>query len=110
MYRCPQSRTIGLDSEPGSESRSIWLLAEAPTSALAPTAAAAAAAGGSSGQGSRLEDLTEPLGNFTDLEPVSFGPLVPRGASLVDAAGFLRTLPFRDALDGFFAAMLVRRR
>jgi 16S rRNA (cytosine967-C5)-methyltransferase len=37
------------------------------------------------------------------------GPAVPRGDTLVDDAGFLRTLPFRDGLDAFFAAVLVRQ-
>jgi hypothetical protein len=27
----------------------------------------------------------------------------------VDGAGYLRTMPFRDGLDAFFAARLVRR-
>ena len=38
------------------------------------------------------------------------GPSVAEGASLVCERGFLRTLPFRDGLDAFFAAVLVRRR
>jgi len=38
------------------------------------------------------------------------GPLVRNGPSFVDAAGHLRTLPFRDGLDAFFAAVLVRRK
>jgi 16S rRNA (cytosine967-C5)-methyltransferase len=38
------------------------------------------------------------------------GPLVRNGATLVDTAGYLRTLPFRDSLDAFFAAVLVRRK
>jgi 16S rRNA (cytosine967-C5)-methyltransferase len=42
-------------------------------------------------------------------EPASTGPRVARGQSLVDARGFLRTWPFRDGLDAFFAAVLVRR-
>jgi 16S rRNA (cytosine967-C5)-methyltransferase len=37
------------------------------------------------------------------------GPLVARGADLIDDRGMLRTLPFRDGLDAFFAALLVRR-
>ena len=41
--------------------------------------------------------------------PVSFGPAVATGARFVDARGFLRTLPFRDELDAFFGAALVRR-
>jgi 16S rRNA (cytosine967-C5)-methyltransferase len=44
------------------------------------------------------------------LEPAVPGPAVPEGAALVDARGFLRTLPFRDGLDAFFAAVLVRQR
>jgi 16S rRNA (cytosine967-C5)-methyltransferase len=38
------------------------------------------------------------------------GPAVASGAELVDEHGHLRTLPFRDGLDAFFAALLVRRR
>ena len=41
--------------------------------------------------------------------PALSGPMVPNGAALLDANGFLRTLPFRDGLDAFFAAVLVRR-
>ena len=37
------------------------------------------------------------------------GPRVSGGAGLVDARGFLRTLPFRDGLDAFFAAAMLRR-
>jgi 16S rRNA (cytosine967-C5)-methyltransferase len=37
------------------------------------------------------------------------GPSVPDGARLVEDTGFLRTLPFRDGLEAFFAAVLVRR-
>jgi 16S rRNA (cytosine967-C5)-methyltransferase len=38
------------------------------------------------------------------------GPRVSHGDRLVDEAGHLRTLPFRDGLDAFFAAALVRAR
>ena len=41
------------------------------------------------------------------LEPIT-SPAVP--ASLIDGRGCLRTLPFRDGLDAFFAAVLVRRK
>jgi 16S rRNA (cytosine967-C5)-methyltransferase len=37
------------------------------------------------------------------------GPVVAHGDRLVDDRGMLRTLPFRDGLDAFFAAVLVRR-
>jgi 16S rRNA (cytosine967-C5)-methyltransferase len=37
------------------------------------------------------------------------GPLVPDGGQLVEDTGFLRTLPYRDGLEAFFAATLVRR-
>lgn len=37
------------------------------------------------------------------------GPAVAHGERLVDDRGMLRTLPFRDGLDAFFAAVLVRR-
>jgi 16S rRNA (cytosine967-C5)-methyltransferase len=40
---------------------------------------------------------------------ISTGPMVSHGTSLIDARGYLRTLPFRDGLDAFFAALLVRR-
>ncbi len=52
---------------------------------------------------------------FLDEDPrfervaVSPGPMVTNGASLIDDDGYLRTLPFRDGLDAFFAGMLVRR-
>ena len=41
--------------------------------------------------------------------PLVFGPTVRDSEPLVDARGRLRTLPFRDGLDAFFAAALVRR-
>lgn len=53
---------------------------------------------------------------FLDAHPdftanrVDPGPAVAAGAELVDDQGYLRTLPFRDGLDAFFAALLVRRR
>jgi len=37
------------------------------------------------------------------------GPLVRHADDLIDETGFLRTLPFRDDLDAFFAATLVRQ-
>jgi 16S rRNA (cytosine967-C5)-methyltransferase len=40
---------------------------------------------------------------------ISLGPLVTAGDSLIEPSGRLRTLPFRDGLDGFFAAALDRR-
>jgi 16S rRNA (cytosine967-C5)-methyltransferase len=40
---------------------------------------------------------------------VDIGATVNRGDRLVDDRGMLRTLPFRDGLDAFFAAVLVRR-
>lgn len=43
------------------------------------------------------------------LEPALPGPRVPNGSRLLDELGYLRTLPFRDGLDGYFAAVLVRR-
>lgn len=42
--------------------------------------------------------------------PVTLPPAVPRAASLVSPDGWLATRPFRDGLDAFFAAVLVRRR
>ncbi len=42
--------------------------------------------------------------------PAAPGPAVIDGERLVDDRGYLRTLPFRDALDAFFGALLVRRR
>jgi 16S rRNA (cytosine967-C5)-methyltransferase len=41
--------------------------------------------------------------------PLVFGPTVRASEPLVDDRGRLRTLPFRDGLDAFFAAALVRR-
>lgn len=38
------------------------------------------------------------------------GASVHRGSDLVDDRGLLRTLPFRDGLDAYFCALLVRRR
>jgi 16S rRNA (cytosine967-C5)-methyltransferase len=43
------------------------------------------------------------------LEPAVAGDRVPNGARLLDELGYLRTLPFRDGLDAYFAAVLVRR-
>jgi 16S rRNA (cytosine967-C5)-methyltransferase len=45
--------------------------------------------------------------DFT-LMPIA-GPTLSAAPSLLCARGFLRTVPFVHALDGFFAAMLVRR-
>jgi 16S rRNA (cytosine967-C5)-methyltransferase len=42
--------------------------------------------------------------------PIDPGPAVASGGRLVDDRGHLRTLPFRDGLDAFYAAQLVRRR
>jgi 16S rRNA (cytosine967-C5)-methyltransferase len=42
--------------------------------------------------------------------PTVPGPAVADAEQLVDDRGFLRTLPFRDRLDAFYAALLVRRR
>jgi len=36
-------------------------------------------------------------------------PAVAAGDRLLDSHGYLRTLPFRDGLDAYFAALLVRR-
>lgn len=41
--------------------------------------------------------------------PVALGPLVTGADALVEPSGRLRTLPFRDGLDAFFAAALERR-
>jgi 16S rRNA (cytosine967-C5)-methyltransferase len=46
--------------------------------------------------------------DFVDA-PVVFGPAVRGGERLVDARGRLRTLPFRDGLDAFFAAAVAKR-
>jgi 16S rRNA (cytosine967-C5)-methyltransferase len=43
------------------------------------------------------------------LEPAVPDAAVRDGAALVDELGYLRTLPFRDRLDAYFAAVLVRR-
>ena len=48
-------------------------------------------------------------GGFSAVRVVP-GPAVADGEQLVDDRGFLRTLPFRDRLDAFYAALLVRRR
>jgi 16S rRNA (cytosine967-C5)-methyltransferase len=44
------------------------------------------------------------------LDPVVWHAGVTNAATLVDARGFLRTLPFAHGLDAYFAAVLVRRR
>lgn len=50
------------------------------------------------------------LASRRDMEPLDARPLLPRGAEgLVDRRGYLATLPHRDDLDGFFAAVLRRR-
>ena len=41
--------------------------------------------------------------------PAVPGPAVADADQLVDDRGFLRTLPFKDGLDAFYAALLVRR-
>ncbi len=41
--------------------------------------------------------------------PIRFGPAVVDGGHLLDQSGSLCTLPFRDGLDAFYAALLVRR-
>lgn len=46
--------------------------------------------------------------DFT-VRPAAPAPAVLDAQKLIDPRGFLRTLPFRDGLDAFFAAMLVRR-
>lgn len=43
------------------------------------------------------------------VERANPGSYVPAGDRLVEDTGFLRTLPFRDGLEAFFAAVLVRR-
>jgi 16S rRNA (cytosine967-C5)-methyltransferase len=44
------------------------------------------------------------------LAPAEPGTAVRRGTSLVAPEGWLLTLPYRDGLDAYFAAVLVRRR
>lgn len=64
---------------------------------------------------SEPEENDEVVADFLAAHPgFAQVPAVPRGAvqggeALVDPRGFLRTLPFRDGLDAFFAAVLVRR-
>ncbi len=41
--------------------------------------------------------------------PLSVGPHLRADVPFVESTGLLRTLPFRDRLDAFFAAALVRR-
>ena len=43
-----------------------------------------------------------------ELTPVKFPPTVTNADELLDARGRMRTLPFRDGLDAFFAALLRR--
>ena len=51
------------------------------------------------------------LASHTDFSaaPAVPGPAVADADQLVDERGFLRTLPFRDRLDAYYAALLVRR-
>jgi 16S rRNA (cytosine967-C5)-methyltransferase len=42
------------------------------------------------------------------VQPAAAGPRNEGAAAFVEGTGFLRTLPFRDGLDAFFAAVLVR--
>jgi 16S rRNA (cytosine967-C5)-methyltransferase len=42
-------------------------------------------------------------------QPVRLGPAVGNATALVDRRGRLRTLPFRDDLDAFFAAAFLRK-
>jgi 16S rRNA (cytosine967-C5)-methyltransferase len=56
------------------------------------------------------ERVANLLASRRDMEPLDARPLLPRGAErLVDRSGYLATLPHRDDLDGFFAAVLRRR-
>jgi 16S rRNA (cytosine967-C5)-methyltransferase len=55
------------------------------------------------------ERVDELLAARGDMEVVDARPLLPPGAGqLVDRNGYLTTLPYRDDLDGFFAAALRR--
>ena len=55
----------------------------------------------------RVADL---LAGRRDMEPLDARSLLPPSAErLVDQSGFLATLPHRDDLDGFFAAVLLNR-
>jgi 16S rRNA C967 or C1407 C5-methylase (RsmB/RsmF family) len=50
------------------------------------------------------------LAEHPEFEPAGPGAQFPAGgSSLLDAAGALRTLPWRDEIDGFYAARLRRR-
>ena len=48
------------------------------------------------------------LGRHPEFRLGSPAPLPPAAAGLVDAAGLFRTWPFRDGLEAFFAATLVK--
>lgn len=55
----------------------------------------------------RIDNL---LAERRDMEPLDARPWLPDGARrLVDRSGYLATLPHRDDLDGFFAAVLRKR-
>jgi len=55
------------------------------------------------------ERVAELLASRRDMEPLDAQPLLPPSAGrLVDRSGYLATLPHRDDLDGFFAAVLSR--
>jgi 16S rRNA C967 or C1407 C5-methylase (RsmB/RsmF family) len=45
---------------------------------------------------------------FTPRNPVDALP--PQAHHLIEPSGYFRTLPERDGLDGFFAAVLVKQR
>ena len=61
---------------------------------------------------SEPEENEEVIARFRDHHP-RFNRLapdtVPAVAGVVDRGGYLRTLPFRDGVDAFFAAVLARR-
>jgi 16S rRNA (cytosine967-C5)-methyltransferase len=64
---------------------------------------------------SEPEENEEVVAEFLDTHP-EFSPIVPPAfeqlphlAALLDEAGALRTLPFRDGLEAFYAACLIRR-
>ncbi len=54
--------------------------------------------------------IAELLASRPEMEPLDARPLLPHSAErLVERSGYLSTLPHRDDLDGFFAAVLRRR-
>ena len=64
---------------------------------------------------SEPEENEEVVNGFLDdhpdfeIRPLRIRPALANADALIDTRGFLTTMPFRDGLDAYFAARLVRR-